>query len=48
MRRRHRFAHFRVWIVLSVLLPLLLIGTLALRRNGPIEAAPIPLSEGPS
>jgi hypothetical protein len=48
MRRRHRAAHFRVWIVLSVLLPLLLIGTLALRRNGPIEAAPIPLPGSPS
>jgi hypothetical protein len=48
MRRRHRAAHFRIWIVLSVLLPLLLIGALAARRNGPIEAAPISLSEAPS
>lgn len=48
MQSRHRTAHFRIWIVLSVLLPLLLIGTLALRRNGPIEVAPRPLSETPS
>jgi hypothetical protein len=35
-------------MVLAVLLPALLFGTLALRRNGPTEAAPIRLSESPS
>jgi len=48
MRRRHRAVHYHVWIVLGLLLPLLLIATLALRRNGPNEAAPVPLSEAPS
>lgn len=48
MRRRHRAVHYHVWIVLGVLLPLLLIATLALRRNGPTEASPVPLSEAPS
>ena len=48
MRRRHRTVHYRVWIVLGVLLPLLLVATLALRRNGPTETAPIPLPGSPS
>jgi hypothetical protein len=45
MQRRHRSAHRRIWIVLAVLLPLLLLGALALRHSGPREAAPIRLSE---
>src|SRR5438045_2004165 len=39
--RNLRRAHWRVWLVLSAALPLLLIGALALRQNGPTEAAPV-------
>ena len=45
MRRRHRAAHYRIWIVLAALLPALLIATLALRRNGPSEMMPTALTE---
>ena len=38
MRRRHRAAHRRIWLLLAALLPALLLGTLALRQNGPTEA----------
>jgi hypothetical protein len=37
-------AHWRIWFVLSAALPLLLIGALALRQNGPTEAAPVRLA----
>ncbi len=36
-----RRTHLRVWMVLSVFLPLLLFGAVALRQNGPTEAAPV-------
>ena len=39
-----RRAHWRIWLVLSAALPLLLIGALALRQNGPTEAAPVRLA----
>jgi hypothetical protein len=39
--RRLRRKHFRIWMVLSVVLPLLLFGAVALRQNGPTEAAPV-------
>jgi hypothetical protein len=42
--RQHRRAHWGIWLVLSVLLPLLLIGAMALRQNGPTEAAPVRLA----
>ncbi|MDR3471172.1 MAG: hypothetical protein P4M09_05735 [Devosia sp.] len=45
MRRHLRRAHRRIWIVLAVLLPLLLLGALALRQGDPREAAPIRLPE---
>ncbi len=45
MQRRHRTAHRRIWIVLAALLPLLLLGALALRQGDPREAAPIRLPE---
>jgi hypothetical protein len=48
MRRRHRATHYRIWVILAALLPALLIGTLALRRNGPSETMPTELSEVPS
>ena len=44
MRRRHRAAHRRIWLLLAALLPPLLLGALALRQNGPTEAAPLRLS----
>ena len=45
MLRRHRTAHRLIWGVLAVLLPLALLGVLALRRNGPLEAPSIRLPE---
>ena len=44
MRRAHRRAHRRIWLGLAVLLPLLLLGAMALRQNGPTEAAPVRLA----
>ena len=45
MLRRHRTAHRWIWAVLATLLPLLLLGALALRRNGPLEAPSVRLSQ---
>jgi hypothetical protein len=42
--RQHRRAHWRIWLVLSAALPLLLLGAMALRQNGPTEAAPVRLA----
>ena len=36
-----RPTHLRVWMVLSICLPLLLFGAVALRQNGPTEAPPV-------
>ncbi len=47
MLRRHRTAHRWIWFVLAALLPLALLGVLASRRNGPLEAPAILLSEPP-
>lgn len=44
MRRAHRRAHRWAWMGLAVLLPLLLLGAMALRQNGPDEAAPVRLA----
>jgi hypothetical protein len=44
VRRRHRRAHRRIWIGLAVLLPLLLLGAMALRQNGPDETPPVRLA----
>jgi hypothetical protein len=43
MQRRHRAAHRHAWRALLVLLPLILLASLALRRTGPSEAAAIML-----
>ncbi len=42
--REFRAAHARIWVGLSIVLPLLVLGSLALRQNGPIEAPPVRLS----
>lgn len=42
--RGHRRAQWRIWLVLSVVLPTVLIGAIALRQNGPTEAAPVRLA----
>lgn len=42
--RAFHAAHARIWAGLSILLPLLLLGSLALRQNGPTEAPPVRLS----
>jgi hypothetical protein len=42
--RRFARTHRAVWTVLAVVLPLLLLGALALRQSGPLEAAPVRLS----
>ncbi len=38
--RTFRAAHLRIWTALAVLLPVLVLGSLALRQNGPAEARP--------
>lgn len=45
MQRRHRAAHRVIWLVLAVLLPAILIGAMSVRRNGPIEAPQVRLSQ---
>lgn len=45
MQRRHRSAHRRAWLLISVLLPALLLAALAFRQNGPAEAPAVRLSE---
>ena len=45
MLRRHRTAHRLIWALLAMLLPLSLLGALALRRNGPLEAPSVRLSD---
>jgi hypothetical protein len=42
--RRYAVAHRVAWTVLAVALPLLLLGALALRQGGPLEAAPVRLA----
>ena len=42
--RRFGATHRAVWTVLAVALPLVLLGALALRQSGPLEAAPVRLS----
>jgi len=42
--RRFTRTHRRVWTLLAVALPLVLLGALALRQSGPLEAAPVRLS----
>jgi len=45
--RRYAATHRLIWTVLAVALPLLLLGTLALRQSGPLEAAPVRLGPAP-
>jgi hypothetical protein len=47
MRRRHRAAHARIWLVLAVLLPTALIAALALRQSGPGERPAVRLEAPP-
>ncbi len=42
--RRYVATHRVVWTLLAAVLPLLLLGALALRQGGPLEAAPVRLS----
>ena len=44
MQRPHRRAHARIWMVLAVLLPAIIVLALVMRRNGPTEAPPVRLS----
>ena len=44
MQRRHRAAHRRIWTFFLALLPLILLAAVALRQNGPTEAAAIQIS----
>lgn len=44
MGRHFRAGHARAWGVLAVLLPILVLGALAIRQNGPTEAPPVRLS----
>ena len=38
MRRGHRTAHARIWMVLAIVLPLLVIAAMVIRQQGPTEA----------
>jgi hypothetical protein len=42
--RTFRRGHLAIWAAFAVVLPLLVLGSLALRQNGPTEAAPVRLS----
>lgn len=44
MQRRHRAAHRMIWLILAILLPLVLIGAMSIRRDGPLEAPAIRLA----
>ncbi|HEX3350283.1 MAG TPA: hypothetical protein VHS58_19510 [Acetobacteraceae bacterium] len=44
MRRRHRAVHRRVWPVLAVILPLLVIAAVVFRPAGPTQAPAVRLS----
>lgn len=46
MRRAHRRAHRRIWWAMAALLPAILLLGHAIRRDGPLEAAPV-LIEAP-
>ncbi len=45
MQTRHRSVHVRMWIGLAIASPVLLLAALALRQEGPLEAAPVRLDE---
>lgn len=47
MRRGHRLAHRWIWRVMSVVLLAILVGALAVRPSGPLEAPSIRLSPPP-
>jgi hypothetical protein len=44
MRLGHRHAHRWIWRVLVVLLPAIVLGSVAIRPSGPLEAPAIRLS----
>ncbi len=44
MQRLHRQAHARIWMVLALLLPAIIVLALVIRQNGPTEAPPVRLS----
>ena len=44
MRRGHRAAHRWIWRLLLIVLPAILVGALAIRPSGPLEAPSIRLS----
>lgn len=44
MRRRHQVAHRRIWLLLAILLPAILIVAMSIRRDGPFEAPAIRLA----
>lgn len=41
MRRRHRTAHARIWMVLAILLPSVIVAAMVIRQQGPTEAPAI-------
>jgi len=44
MQRRHRRWHWRIWSVLAVMLPLVLLAAIGSRQTNPSFVAPIRLS----
>jgi len=48
MLRAHRRTHARIWRVLAILLPAVILVALVIRQNGPREAAPVQLAPPPA
>jgi hypothetical protein len=44
MRRRHRATHRVIWLILAGLLPAIVLLSLVVRSNGPIESPQIQLA----
>ncbi len=45
MQHGYRKAHARIWLILGILLPVLIVWGIVLRQNGPLERAGVPLDD---
>lgn len=46
MQRRHRTAHARIWMVLAIALPLIVVVALAMRQTAPADRPAVALDQG--